>query len=150
MITANMKGLAAFQQRIEQLSKQEATKAGQVANRAGAAILKKEIIKTAPNSPKTTEGEKRTRHNKGGTTREETHGKIVNHVGIKKTKSNDPTKVQNSVFIDGKAYHASFVEFGSINNAADPFMLEALRSAQQPIIDTLAKVLNKRLIKAGV
>lgn len=147
VITAQMRGLAALQKRLEQLSKEEATKAGQIANRAGAATLRKEVIKQAPNSPKTTEGEQRTRHNKGGTTRQEAHGKIVNHVKVKKTKSTDPTQVKNAVTIGSKAYHSSFVEFGSIRNTADPFMLRALQIAQQSIIDTIAKVLNKQLIK---
>ena len=150
MITADMRGLKALQRRLESLSKEEATKAGQIANRAGAAVLRKEVIKTAPNSPKTKEGEVRTRHNKGGTTRQETHGKIVNNVKVKKTKSSDPTQVHNAVTIGSKAYHASFEQFGSIHNTANPFMLGALEASQQSIIETIAKVLNKQLVKRGV
>lgn len=150
MITANLRGLAALQDRLESLSKQEATKAGQIANRAGAATLRKEAITEAPNSPKTTEGETRTRHNRGGTTRQETHGKIVNNIKVKKLKSADPTQVKNAVTIGSRAYHSSFVEFGSIHNAADPFMIRALTNSQQSIIDTIGKVLNKQLIKRGV
>ncbi len=148
MITANVTGTAALQRRLEQLSKEEATKAGQIANRAGAAVLRKEVIKEAPNSPKTTEGETRTRHNKNGSTRQETHHKIVNSVKVKKTKSTSTTQVHNAVSIGG-AYHASFVEFGSIRNTANPFMMRTLQTSQQPIIDTIAKVLNKQLIKRG-
>ena len=148
-ISANMRGLAALQRRLENLSKEEAIKAGQIANRAGAAVARKAAIKEAPVSPKTMEGETRTRHNKGGSTRQETHGKIVNHIRVKKTKSSDPTQVHNAVYVDGSAYHASFVEFGSIHNAADPFMLRALEGSQQSIIDAIAKVLNKQLTKRG-
>lgn len=148
MITANMRGLNALQRRLESLSKEEATRAGQIANRAGAAVLRKKVMETAPNSPKTTEGEVRTRHNKGGTTRPEKHRKIVNNVKVKKTKSTDPTQVHNAVAIVG-AYHASYVEFGSIHNTANPFMVRALESSQQSIIDAIAKVLNKQLVKRG-
>jgi HK97 gp10 family phage protein len=148
VISSNMRGLAALQKRLENLSKEEATKAGQVANRAGAAVLRKEVIKTAPNSPKTKEGEVRTRHNKDGSTRKETHHKIVNSVKVKKTKGAKTTEVNNAVTING-AYHASFVEFGSIRNTADPFMLRALNASQDTIIETIAKVLNKQLVKRG-
>lgn len=148
MISSNLRGLNALQRRLESLSKEEATKAGQIANRAGAARLRKEVIKTAPNSPKTTEGETRTRHNKDGSTRQETHHKIVNSVRLKKTKSTTPTQVHNAVTIVG-AYHSSFVEFGSIRNSADPFMLRALSTANDDIIETISKVLNKQLIKRG-
>ncbi|KQO06906.1 HK97-gp10 family putative phage morphogenesis protein [Sphingomonas sp. Leaf242] len=148
MINFNMSGLAALQKRLESLSKEEATKAGQIANRAGAAVLRKEVIKTAPNSPKTTEGEIRTRHTKGGGTRKETHHKIVNSVKVKKTKGSKATEVHNAVTIFG-AYHATFVEFGSIRNTADPFMLRALNASQGSIIETISKVLNKQLVKRG-
>lgn len=148
MITSNVRGLAALQKRLETLAKEDATKAGQVANRAGAAVLRKEVIKTAPNSTKTTEGEMRTRHTKGGATRNETHHKIVNSVRVKKTKTAQATEVTNAVTIVG-AYHASFVEFGSIRNTADPFMLRALNASTDTIIETIAKVLNKQLIKRG-
>lgn len=149
MITSNLRGLNALQRRLESLAKDEATKAGQIANRAGAAILRKEVIKTAPNSPKTTEGEVRNRHNKGGSTRTETHNKIVNSVKVRKIKASEAGQVKNAVTIVG-AYHSIFVEFGSIRNAADPFMLRALDNSQQSIIDAVSKVLNKQLIKRGV
>jgi len=147
-VSATIQGLAALNRRLESLSKQEATKAGQIANRAGATVLAKEVRKVAPNSPKTTEGEVRTRHNKGGTTRQEVHHKIVNSVKVRKTKGTDPTQVHNAVTIFG-AYHASFVQFGSIHNAADPFMLTALQNAEGSIIAAIAKVLEKQLIKRG-
>lgn len=150
MSIPNVRGLAELNRAFEKISKQEATKAGQVANRAGAAVYRKAVIKAAPNSPVTTEGQKRTRKNKGGTKREEIHGKIVNNVYVRKTRSSVPTQVHNEVFIGGKAYHANFVMWGSIHNTADPFMLDALKSSEEPLIATMAKVLNKQLIKRGV
>lgn len=126
-LSVDLRGFSALQRRLESLSKDEATKAGQIANRAGAAVLRKAVIATAPKSPKTTEGEIRTRHNKGGTTRQEVHNKIVNSVRVKKIKAGQAGEVKNAVTIVG-AYHATFVEFGSIHNSADPFMLRALEA----------------------
>ncbi len=148
MTPANVRGLAALQARLESLSKEEATKAGQIANRAGAAVLRKAVIAKAPNSPKTTEGEVRTRHTKGGATRQEVHNKIVNSVRVKKVKASQQGEVKNSVAIFG-AYHATFVEFGSIHNSADPFMLRAYEESEDSIIETIAKVLGKQLVKRG-
>lgn len=147
-ITADLKGLKDFEQRLAAIGEDAATKAGQAANRAGAMLVAKEVRRIAPNSPKTTEGEKRKRHNKGGTTREETHHKIVNSVRVKKRKPTDPHTVQNAVTIVG-AYHANFVQFGSIHNAVDPFLTDALENVQQPVIDAVAKMLEKRLTKLG-
>lgn len=147
-LSVNLRGFSDLQRRLESLSKEEATKAGQSANRAGATVLRKKVIEVAPNSPKTTEGEIRTRRNKGGTTRQEVHNKIVNSVRVRKTKAEKPGEVRNAVTIVG-AYHATFVEFGSIHNTADPFMLRALESSEQSIMDAISKVLNKQLIKRG-
>lgn len=143
----NLRGLADLQRRLESLGQAEATKAGQIANRAGAAVLRKAVIAAAPNSPKTTEGEVRTRHNKGGSTRQEIHRKIVNHVRVKKVKAGQDGEVKNSV--DVFAYQATFVEFGSIHNSADPFMLRAYEASEDTIIEAMAKVLNKQLVKRG-
>ncbi len=150
MIRADMRGLNALNRRLTSMAKEEATKAGQSANRAGAAVLAKAVKQAAPTSTRTTEGETRTRHNKGGTTRQETHGKIINHVKVKKLKSTDPTQVKNGVVIGPKAYHASFVQFGSIHNAADPFMLRAFEDSQQSIIEAISKMLERQLVKRGM
>lgn len=42
------------------------------------------------------------------------------------------------------------VEFGSIHNQPNPFMLRALESSKDEIIAAIAKALNKGLIKRGV
>lgn len=146
----DLRGFNQTAQRLQQLAKQDATKAGQSANRAGATVLKKAIEKAAPDSSRTTEGEVRTRHTKGGGTRTEVHGKIKNNVIVRKTKSTNANQVQNTVGVRGNAYHSSFVNFGSIHNTADPFVLRALNSSDQTVIDKIAVTLNKQLIKRGV
>lgn len=140
-------GFAQLEQRLKQLSREDATKAGQSANRAGAAVLKKAVEKEAPVS-NVAEGTKITRHTKGGKTREETHHKIKNNVKIKKSKA-PGGRVENLVHI-AQGYHASMVEFGSIHNQPNPFMLRALESNKDEIIAAIAKALNKGLIKRGV
>jgi HK97 gp10 family phage protein len=145
--TANLSGFAQLQARLNQLSKEEATKAGQIANRAGAAVLRKKAMEGAPVS-NVAEGTQITRHNKSGTTRVEKHRKIINWIKVKKTKSDSPTKVQNTVSVG--AYQASFVEHGSIHNAPNPFFRRAFEAHNQEIIDAMAKVLNRQLVKRGV
>lgn len=145
-VTVNLHGFSQLSQRLSRLAKEDATKAGQVANRAGATVLRKAVVNEAPVSQKTTEGETR---NRG--TRTETHGKIKNNVIVRKTKSaTTSTQVQNSVGVKKNAYHASFVQFGSIHNSADPFMLRALQSNEQPIIDAIGRSLNKQLVRRGI
>ncbi len=144
----NLTGFTDMAKRLEKLAKEDATKAGIAANRAGATVLRKGVQKGAPDSPRTTEGEIRTRRTKGGGTRKEVHHKIKNWVRVKKTKGTSPTTVQNAVTI--YAYTATYVEFGSIHNAPDPFFKRAIDTSKQAIIDAMAKMLNKQLIKRGV
>ena len=110
-------GFRQLEQRLNQLSREDATKAGQAANRAGAAVLKKEIEKEAPVS-NVAEGATITRRNKSGTTRQETHHKISKNVKIKKQRVDTDGRVENLVHI-AKGYHAHMVEFGSIHNQPD-------------------------------
>lgn len=145
--TANLQGFSQLQRRMEQLSKVEATKAGQIANRAGAAVIAKKAKASAPSS-NVAEGATITRNTKGGTTRTEKHHKIVNWIKVRKTKGDTPTQVHNAVSVE--AYQAQFVEFGSIHNSPNPFLRVAFESNNQEIIDAMAKVLTRQLVKRGV
>lgn len=145
--TANLQGFAQLQQRMNQLSKAEATKAGQIANRAGAAVIAKKAKANAPVS-NVAEGATITRNNKGGSTRTEKHRKIQNWIKVRKTKGDTPTQVHNAVSVE--AYQSQWVEFGSIRNAPKPFLRTAFESNNQEIIDAMAKVLNRQLVKRGV
>ena len=144
--TFSASGFQQLERRLQALSREDATKAGQSANRAGAAVLKKKIEETAPVS-NVAEGATITRRNKDGSTRQETHHKISQNVKIKKVRSGEGT-VENLVFIS-KAYHATFVEFGSIHNAPTPFMLNALEGNKDDIIEAMRKSLNRNLVRRG-
>lgn len=146
-LTVNLTGFAKLGTRLENLSKEQQTKIGQAANRAGAAVIAKKAKATAPVSNQA-EGSTRTRHTKGGTTRQEVHKKIVNSIKVRKTKSDSTTKVQSSIAVE--TYTANFVEFGSIHNAPNPFLRTAFTQGEQDAINQIAKVLDKRLVKAGV
>lgn len=146
--TANLSGFRQLEARMASLSKAEATKAGQIANRAGASVLAKKIRDTAPDGP-LAEGASVNRVRKGGQVVTETHHKIKNWIKIKKTKSDSTDKVQNSVYV-AKGYHAAFVEFGSIHNAPNPFFRTAFEQNKQAIVDAMKRVLERQLIKRGV
>lgn len=144
--TFSTSGFQALERRLQQLSREDATKAGQSANRAGAVVLRKAVEAEAPVS-NVAEGTVITRHNKNGSTRTETHEKIKNHVKVKKQRAAEG-RVENLVYISG-AYHAVFVERGSIHNAPNPFMLKALEGHKDEIVAAMAKALNKGLIRRG-
>lgn len=146
MIGGSMSGFKELERRLQTLAKEDATKAGQSANRAGAVVLKKRIEAEAPVSD-VAEGATITRHNKDGSTRSETHHKIKNSIRIKKVRAEEG-RVENAVGT-GQAYHSVFEEFGSIHNAPNPFMSRALEGGKDDMMAAIAKALNKQLIRRG-
>lgn len=147
-MSATLTGLADLERRVALLTSDLATKVGQSANRAGAKKYS-DLLKAAVPVGPTPEGAVRLRRRKSGTVRREIHHKLRNSIRIKKIRSDHIHKVVNAVTV-GKAYHAAFIEFGSIHNPPNPVMRKTLEDNQQAIIDEMAKVLNKRLVKAGV
>lgn len=146
-LNVTLHGFADLERRLKTLANAEATKAGQAAIRAGGAVARKKIEAAAPLSA-VAEGHLQNRKRKSGAIVQEAHRKIVNWIKVKKTRSKSSTEVQVSVGAT-KAYQASFVEFGSIRNAPQPFMRTAFDQNHQAIIDAIAKVLEKQLIKRG-
>lgn len=137
-----VKGLAELNKALMTLETDVATKIGQSADRAGAVLLAKNIAAAAPVSD-VADGTPEMRRGK-----QTTHHKIKNSIVVKKTYNASPTKVQTTVGV-GKAYQASFVEFGSIHNAPNPFMRRATEASTGQIMEAIAKVLQRRLAKQG-
>ncbi len=147
MMTVNLSGMSAIQARMQALSRDVATKTGQAANRAGAAHVAKKIAAAAPDGPDAN-GSDRTRTLKNGAKVTTPHAKINKNIKVKRVKAAEGT-VKNQI-TSGRAYHAMFVEFGSIHNQPDPFFSTTFENEQQAAIDKIAEILKKRLTQAGV
>jgi HK97 gp10 family phage protein len=139
----NVRGFAELNRRLVELSREQQTKIGQQASRAGAKVVADRTRQNAPVSD-VPEGAERKRANKSGKTRTEPHHKIKNSIKVKKTRNESSTKVQTSV-TTSEAYQASFVEFGSIHNSPDPFMRTSAEEAAQDAIDAMAKTIKRAL-----
>lgn len=146
--SVSMHGFAALNARMANLSKDQQTKLGQQANRVGAVVIAKKIKEVAPVSNQA-EGSIRNRRNKDGSTRQEVHRKITNHIKVRKRKTSTPTQVKNSIEVE--SYIARFVELGSIHNAPpNPFFRTGFNQAQPDAIAAIAKSLGKKLTRLNV
>jgi len=146
--TFNIRGAQALNARLNQLSREVATKVGQTAVRAGGRQLLKAVKAEAPIGPDA-EGSKRKRKRKSGKVVDETHRKITNNLKLTKIRSPNDGVVTIALHA-GAAYHASMVEFGSIHNAPNPFMQRGLMAGEQQAMDAIGKALNRALTKRGV
>lgn len=142
----DLKGFAELEARLSQLAANDATKAGQSANRAGAAYAAKKVRENAPVGP-TPEGAKRTRLTKRGKV-EQPHKKLKNSVKVTKGRNSDPRTVENLVTINAK--HAGWVELGSIHNEATHFVEKTFENEANNILEVMAAALEKGLKRRGV
>ena len=147
-VSFNITGASQLNARLNQLARADATKAGQTAIRAGGRELLKATKQEAPVGPDA-EGSVRKRKRKSGAVVTEKHHKIVNNLKLTKVRSKDDGVVKVALHA-GAAYHASLVNFGSIHNPPDAFMLRALNKADEAAIAAISKALNRALIKRGV
>lgn len=147
-VTVTTTGFAALDTRMKSLSNDIATKVGQSANRAGAVVIQKKIKEGVPIGPHA-EGSIRNRTRKSGKVVQEKHTKIINNVKVRKVRA-EAGRVINAIVIGKDAYHASFVEFGSIHNAPNPFFRTGFALASEDAVDRIKTVLARRLDKAGV
>lgn len=145
--TVSTSGFKDLEARMKLLGNDVATKVGQSANRAGAVVIAKAVKAAAPIGPDA-EGSTRRRKRKSGKVVEEKHHKISQNVKVRKVKS-AAGSVENAVTV-GNAYHASFVEFGSIHNAPNPFFRTAFEGSKDAALGQIKKILGRRLDKAGV
>ena len=146
-LDVKLNGFAQLQARLESLATTEATKAGQSAIRSAGTLLKNTVKAYAPVSD-VAEGKTHQRRRKDGSTVEEAHHKIVNNIIIKKLNTGNQHQVGVSVGT-GQAYQSHMVEWGSIHNKPNPFMLRAVQSVEQELIDKIGEALQKQLIKRG-
>lgn len=144
--TVSTSGFAQLEARMKTLGDDVATKIGQSANRAGAAVIAKKVKADAPVGPDS-EGSIRNRKRKSGKVVQEKHTKIVNNIRVKKVKA-PAGRVENAIVVGKDAYHASMVEFGSIHNAPNPFFRTAFALASEDAIAAVSKILERRLQKA--
>ncbi|SOB86765.1 phage protein, HK97 gp10 family [Sphingomonas guangdongensis] len=144
--TANLRGFKELQQRLRNLADKEATQAGQAAVRAAAKEVAKKIEAAAPDGPRA-EGQTVKRRGKGGSY-DSAHRKIRNHVIVRKGRPQKTTMVRALIGID--TIHAHMVEYGTIHQEPQPFAGRTLERETQAAIDTMAKTLDRRLIKRGV
>ena len=147
-VTVTTTGFAALESRMKSLSNDIATKVGLSSVRAGAVVIRKKITEGAPDGPHA-EGSIRNRTRKSGKVVQEKHAKIKNHIKVRKVKS-AAGLVAYAIVVGKDAYHASFVEFGSIHNAPNPFFRTGFALASEDAVDRIKAVLAKRLDKAGV
>lgn len=146
-LSVSAHGFADLNWRLRQLGYDVSTKIGQSANRAGATVIAKAIKDQAPVGPDA-QGSIRNRKRKSGKVVQEEHQKIANNIRVKKVRAPDG-QVVNAVTA-GQAYHATFVELGSIHNAPNPFFRRGFESSQADALDKIAQTLDRRLKKAGV
>lgn len=115
-----IEGSAELELRLKQIGTEMATKIIQAACRKAASVVRGKVIEEAPDGP----DEQGAMKGKEGP-----HDKIKNSVKVKKGHSSLPDAATNMVGV-GKAFHALFLEFGTVHMPPHPFMSRAFAESK--------------------
>lgn len=145
-VTIRVDGLRQLGERMRTLKSDIALKAGQSATAAAAAVIKKLAIAKVISSPSVVTGSLRDsiiikRLGKRDTNLTSEHIVTVRGRG-KKTDKKIGGKQNN-------APHAHFIEFGTVNMPAEPFLRPAFDQGKEKALDALVDQLRKQIEKAG-
>ncbi len=138
-------GLRQLGERMKRLSSDIALKAAAQATAGGARKVKKQAQTNIKRSPSVVTG---TLHDavivkKLG--KRDTQLTSEHIVTVRRRKTGRKTKTKQA-----SAPHASFVEFGTVNMPAEPYLRPAIEQDQAGTIQAMLEPLRKRLAKEGV
>ena len=131
--TTSIDGLAELERRLMGFGPEIATKLGQAATRRAMKSVAEPALRSATPIGPRADGTKVGRR---------IHTKIRTAIRVKKGRS----KVANSVvtiITTGRAFHAIFIERGTVKMPAQPFAQQAIEGAAQRILDALGVELGK-------
>lgn len=147
VVTFKIEGLKQLGDRMRKLSADMALKTARSATSAGAGVIKKLAVQNIISSPSVDTGD------------------LKANVIIKRLpKSQTPLTSEHIVTVRGRgkknskaikagkrgAPHAHFVEFGTVNMPAEPFLRPAFDQGKSRAVEAMIKRLKDRLAKAGV
>jgi HK97 gp10 family phage protein len=140
-------GLRELEQRMKKLASDVAIKAARSATAAAAAVVKKAAQDNIRKSPSIQTGSLLAsvivkRLGKSETNLTSEHIVTVRGRGKKRPYTAKGKRIET-------APHAHFVEFGTVNMPAEPFLRPAIEQNVQKAIDVMADKLRQRIEKAG-
>lgn len=145
LITVKTEGLKELYARMRGLGLVVTTRYARAATAAGANVIKKRAIRNVISSPSVDQGDLRdniiTKRIPPSQTRlTSAHIVTVRGKGRKATKKTGAKR---------GAPHAHFVEYGTVNMPAEPFLRPAYDQGKGEAIDAMIKLLKRRLERAG-
>lgn len=123
-----LSGFTELEAKLKELEVVMATKIGARAVRKGATLIKEHFKSAAPVGP-TPQG--------ASTGNGSPHAKITNSVRVKKGRGTSPNNITYLPFISGRAFHARFLERGTIHMAPKPFAVAAFESSAHQALEAI-------------
>jgi hypothetical protein len=140
-----LRGVDELKRTLAALNAESATKAGTVATREGAKIVKEAFVAAAPVG---TERTIRTRTTKKGKKVKADYGRLRDNITIRKVRGTNQHQIKFAVGV-GDAFWGMFLEFGTRFMAARPWMRPAFDAAASRVIDQIGSLLGKGIEREG-
>lgn len=145
VVTVHIDGLRELGERLRKLSKEVAGKAAYSSMLAGANVIKKRAVRKIESSPSVRTGSlrdavivKRIPKSQSSATAE--YIVTVRHGLTRRQKQKGKQRA---------APHAIFVEYGTVNMPAEPFLRPAFDEGKTDAVDAIVSKLDKAITKAG-
>lgn len=133
--TSQMQGLGELQRNLAELGNEVATKIGRTADRKAARLLADEVRQRAPHRPGVQKKSysQRRKGQKTGVVTQTDYGDLRDNITVRLQRARKDFTITYTVST-GKAFWGFFLEYGTVNMAARPFM--------RPAFDTMVATLQ--------
>lgn len=154
--TVKMEGVDELSKRLEGLSYDMSKRGGRFALRKAAQVIRNRAIQEAQtiDDPKSREDISKNITERWGSRFNKTTGDLMFRVGVQGGAGGNLSKKEQSALPGGDTRHWRYIEFGSENNQANPFMRrsgeESAQAATDEFISQYNKALDRALKKLGV
>lgn len=126
-----IEGLTELKAALAELSNEVATKIGVAADRKAANLMKDAMVAIAPYNPK---GSIRSRTSKAGVVTKTDYGHLRDNIRVRRARATTDNKVVFNINT-GNAFWGYFLEYGTVNMSARPFMRPAFDAFKGAAID---------------
>ncbi|MCA3255078.1 MAG: HK97 gp10 family phage protein [Alphaproteobacteria bacterium] len=141
-----VQGAAELRAALAELGPEVATKVGRTANRKAARALADEVRRNTPVNP---EGETpKYRVSKGGVSTKAFYGQLKDNIRVRLRRARREFTITYQV-TTGRAFWARFLEFGTVNMSARPFMRPAFDAMREKLLGAQIEELGRGIERAA-
>jgi len=138
-------GVTELKAALAELSDEVATKIGVAADRKAANLMKEAMVAIAPYNPN---GSTRSRKSKKGVVTKTDYGHLRDNIRVRRARAKTDGKIVFTINT-GAAFWGYFLEFGTVNMSARPFMRPAFDATREAAVNVQIEELKSGIVRVA-